>query len=210
MRKLTATLVAGLVAFAAFGAAQAARSSGARKTAICHRTKSNAAGKVYVRLRVTKAQLKGHKKHAADIIPAPARCPRTALSPTSGGTELTATMTGLTEVPVGDPDGTGTATIRLIRNAGIACFTLSVSRIQLPATASHIHKAPVGQAGNVVVPLTPAPDSTGASKGCVSVLTAGAVDRALVNAILATPEDYYANVHTSDHARGAVRGQHSG
>jgi hypothetical protein len=210
MHKLTATLVAALVALAAFGAAQAARRTTSKRTAICHRTRSNAPGKAYVRIRVSKSVLKAHLKHAADIIPAPAKCPRTPLSPTSGGTELTAAMTGLTEVPVGDPDGTGSASIRLIRNAGIACFTLTVSNIQLPATASHIHKAPVGQAGNVVIPLTPAPDSSGSSKGCVSVLTAGKVDRALVNAILDTPSDYYVNVHTSDHPAGAVRGQLTG
>jgi CHRD domain len=210
MRKVVALLVAAAAALAAFGVAQAAQSGASKRTAICHRTKSNAAGKAYKRLLVSKAVLRGHRRHAADIIPAPARCPRLALTPTQGGTELTATMTGVAEVPLGDPDGTGTASIRLIRNAGIACFTLTVRNIQLPATASHIHKAPLGQAGAVVIPLTPAPDANGSSKGCVPVVTEGKVDRALVNAILATASDYYVNVHTNDHPAGAVRGQLSG
>jgi hypothetical protein len=75
-----------------------------------------------------------------------------------------------------------------------------VSNILLPATAAHIHQAPAGVAGPVVVPL-PTPDASGMAKGCITV------QRSLVEAILANPAGYYANVHTTDFPAGAIRGQ---
>src|SRR5881397_3997122 len=87
---------------------------------------------------------------------------------------LTTTMTGAAEVPgPGAPHGFGTAIITLRPAAGQICFVLQVSGITLPATAAHIHVAPVGVPGPVVVPLAP-PDASGISHGCV------AVDRALI------------------------------
>ena len=55
-----------------------------RTVTICHRTGSKTTP--YVRLRVSGNVLRTHVKHAADIIPAPAGgCPKTLLTPTSGG-----------------------------------------------------------------------------------------------------------------------------
>ena len=117
-----------------------------------------------------------------------------------GGRKFTTAMTGAAEVPgPGDPDGTGTA--RIIVNHGPAriCFELVVSNIA-PATASHIHRAPVGVAGGVVVPLVP-PPTDGDSSGCVDV------DKALAKEILKYPDRFYVNVHNADFPAGAVRGQ---
>jgi hypothetical protein len=61
---------------------------------------------------------------------------------------------GVNEVPNGDHDGRGSATV-IIPNAGDSgklCFAILVLGIGKP-TAAHIHKAPVGKAGPVVVPL---------------------------------------------------------
>lgn len=119
-----------------------------------------------------------------------------------GGRLLTTTLTGDQEVPgPGDPDGTGTAIITLNSGQGEVCFEISVSDITLPATAAHIHQAPAGEAGDIVVTLTP-PDESGTSSGCVT-----GVDRALVKDIRKNPAGYYVNVHTSDFPSGAIRGQ---
>ena len=76
-----------------------------------------------------------------------------------------------------------------------------LSRITLPTTGAHIHKAPVTDPGPIVIPLS-APDATGVSGGCATA------DRALLVDILANPDDYYVNVHTlPDYGPGAVRGQ---
>jgi hypothetical protein len=80
---------------------------------------------------------------------------------------------------------------------------LLLDKITLPAAAAHIHFAPIGRAGDVVVPL-PAPDAEGHAHGCV------AVERVLANQILTTPANFYVNVHTSDFPAGAVRGQLTG
>src|SRR6266542_5664555 len=87
-----------------------------------------------------------------------------------GGRKFTTTLTGAAEVPgPGDPDGSGTAMLELNPGTGQVCWEIQVSDITLPAIAAHIHKAPVGVAGPVVVPLfPPVPDASGFSSGCMS------------------------------------------
>ena len=120
----------------------------------------------------------------------------------AGGRPFTTTLTGAAEVPgPGDPDGSGTASLTLNPGLGEVCWDIDVSGVALPATAAHIHSAPAGQPGPVVVPLS-APDATGHSSGC-----AEDVSRELILAILQNPEQYYVNVHTTEYPAGALRGQ---
>jgi hypothetical protein len=119
-----------------------------------------------------------------------------------GGRPFTTTLTGAAEVPgPGDPDGSGTASLRLNPGQGEVCFELTVTGIA-PATAAHIHVAPAGVAGPVVVPLTP--PTSGSSSGCVSA------SRELLLAIIQEPEAYYVNVHNAEFPAGALRGQLEG
>ncbi len=120
--------------------------------------------------------------------------------PQSFGVGLTATMSGSTEVPPGDPDGTGTALIRLNAAEGLVCFELHASNVD-PLVAAHIHKGAAGVAGPVVVTLVPPSPTTGISKGCVQA------DSTLIQDIIANPSQYYANVHNAAFAAGAIRGQ---
>lgn len=120
----------------------------------------------------------------------------------NSGKPFTVALEGEVEVPVpGDPDGTGTATIRINPGQGQLCYSLRVSGIA-PATAAHIHEAPAGSAGPVVVGLQ-AP-SNGSSSGCV------AIDREEALDIIRSPEDYYVNVHNAEFPGGALRGQLGG
>ena len=118
-----------------------------------------------------------------------------------GGRPLSAIMIGSEEVPPGDPDGIGVAELTFNPGLNEVCWHISVMNIALPATAAHIHRAPAGVAGPVVVPLSP-PDSSGMSSGC----RAG-VDRDLILDIMHNPQEYYVNVHNADYPAGAVRGQ---
>src|SRR5687767_5666307 len=116
-----------------------------------------------------------------------------------GGRKFTTSLTGAAEVPgPGDPDGSGTATITLNHGQGEVCWELTVSNIA-PATAAHIHVAPAGVAGPVVVPLSP--PTSGTSSGCANA------DRDLIKAIIQNPEQYYVNVHNAEFPAGALRGQ---
>jgi hypothetical protein len=118
-----------------------------------------------------------------------------------GGRSFSTELTGAAEVPdPGDPDGSGTATITVNPGQEEVCWTIEAEGIQLPATGAHIHEGAVGEAGDVVVPLTP-PDESGFSSGCAEVSREVALD------ILKNPENYYINVHTTDFPNGAIRGQ---
>jgi hypothetical protein len=116
-----------------------------------------------------------------------------------GGRPLSATLSGPVEVPPGDPAGTGTATFQVNVGQGQICYSLSVQHLHGTITAAHIHVAPAGKAGPVVVPLK-APVG-GTSSGCASV------KRDLAKNILMHPAAYYVNVHTAVFPAGAVRGQ---
>jgi CHRD domain len=124
----------------------------------------------------------------------------TTTATAAGGRTLVTQMTGTAEVPLGDPDGTGTASVAVNPGLNMVCWEIAVQNITLPATGAHIHIAPVGVAGPVVVPLSP-PDASGTSSGCATV------DRMLAVAIVANPAAYYVNVHNADFPSGAVRGQ---
>jgi glucose/arabinose dehydrogenase len=121
-----------------------------------------------------------------------------------GGRPFSVVLSGAEEAPgPGDPDGSGRASLRINPGQQRICFQIRVSDITLPATAAHIHEAPVGQPGPVVVGLTP-PNANGASEGCVTA------KQEIIVAILENPANYYVNVHTSDFPAGAVRGQLAG
>lgn len=117
-----------------------------------------------------------------------------------GGAPLSTDMTGAQEAPgPGDPDGFGRAELTFNPGQREVCFTLTAENIA-PAAASHIHIAPAGTPGPIVVPLVPPTD--GSSSGCVED-----VDRSLILDILRNPEEYYVNVHNADFPPGAIRGQ---
>jgi hypothetical protein len=94
--------------------------------------------------------------------------------------------------------GTGSASLRVNPGQGEVCYTLRVSGIA-PATAAHIHVAPAGSAGGVVVEL--AAPTNGTSSGCAEI------SRQLAKALIKTPENYYVNVHNAEFMAGALRGQ---
>ena len=107
---------------------------------------------------------------------------------------LHATLSGKAETPKGDPDGSGTAEIKITGTK--VCWEIHATRVGT-LLAAHIHKGGAGVSGPVVVPL----GKTYKSKGCTTAPSSVAA------AILKSPGAYYVNVHNAKYPGGALRGQ---
>jgi hypothetical protein len=115
---------------------------------------------------------------------------------------LEAKLSGSQETaPGGDPNGTGTAKLRLNRESRRVCFTIRVNNID-GVVAAHIHRGAKGVAGDIEVELIGAPESGERFTGCTN-----GVKRSLIREMLRRPRRFYVNVHTGDFPGGAVRGQ---
>ncbi|HZR96335.1 MAG TPA: CHRD domain-containing protein [Gaiellaceae bacterium] len=99
-----------------------------------------------------------------------------------------------------EPNATGSAVVRIRKDAGLVCYRLTAQNITLPAVAAHIHRGAAGVNGPVVVPFT-APQANGTSDGCAQA------QPSLIDEILANPAGFYVNVHTQEHPAGAIRAQ---
>ena len=189
-------LVTVVILAATGGAVRASTERAALTVPVCQRTRSDA--RPYLRVVVrTRTQLRAHLARHADIVPARGACPRVAVTPTTGGRALTANLSGADEKPSGDPDGLGIASVRSLPGLGQLCYQLTVSRIELPASAARIQ---IASTGKTVVALRAPDAATGVSSGCPNV------SRVLVRAILARPAAYVLNVTTRDYPAGAIRG----
>jgi len=107
---------------------------------------------------------------------------------------LHATLIGKAETPKGDPDGRGTAEVKITGRK--VCWEIKVSKVQR-IVAAHIHKGGPGVAGPVVVPF----GKVFKAKGCTTTTAA------IAAAIEKHPAAYYVNVHNAKYPGGALRGQ---
>jgi CHRD domain-containing protein len=129
----------------------------------------------------------------------------------AGGRTFDVMLSSAVEVPAPNDAATGTA--RLSINPGLkqVCYDISWESVA-PGTGgitvqhSHIHIAPVGSPGPILVPLFMNLGSTavnGSTSGCVtSDLTSSELA-----AILSKPGGYYVNVHSALNPPGAIRAQ---
>jgi Cu/Zn superoxide dismutase len=100
---------------------------------------------------------------------------------------------------------TGHAQIK-VWNDGTITYKAQVMNMNRETfVASHIHQAPVGVAGPVVVPLFtgPATSATHIKLGGVATPNAGVTGAGLCR----NPSTFYVNFHTTAFAAGAIRGQ---
>ena len=102
----------------------------------------------------------------------------------------------------GDPDAVGQVILVVIPSADKVCFAARWTDVNGTVVAAHIHLGPVGAPGPVVVPLFSGSFAgTDQTRGCVSAM-------GFADDIVASPEDYYVNIHsTPDYPGGAIRAQ---
>jgi hypothetical protein len=127
---------------------------------------------------------------------------------------LTTSLNGQEEVDAsgtpgqGDLDARGVAVVEINTWTDEICWKILVKGIQLPAAAAHIHQAPAGVNGPIVVDFTaPTAGSSlllqrlniGFARGCVT--------SSFADAIGTNPSGFYVNVHNGEFPPGAVRGQ---
>ena len=112
---------------------------------------------------------------------------------------LTIALSGGAEVPgPGDPDGSGTAELKLNLETGEVCYTITTKDIG-PPTAAHVHAGVAGKSGSPKITLNKAEDGT--FRGCLNA------DKELLKDIKTNAGHYYLNVHNAEFPNGAVRGQ---
>ncbi len=114
------------------------------------------------------------------------------------GRPLDAALAAENETDGGDVGASGHAWVRLNQGQNQVCFAIEANGLTTPAVAAHIHKAPAGVNGGVVVNFDVA--NNGLS-GCVEA------SKELIKDIRQSPWDYYVNVHNPTKPGGAVRGQ---
>jgi hypothetical protein len=101
----------------------------------------------------------------------------------------------------GDPDALGGMILILNPTMDTVCFLTRWTDIDGTVVAAHIHLAPAGVPGGVVVPLFAGSfESSDQLRGCVSA-------NGLADDILADPGAYYVNIHSTVYPAGAIRAQ---
>ena len=118
----------------------------------------------------------------------------------AGGRPLSADLSSSNEVDAPIMTGaTGTANVTLNQGQREICVDISTSGLSGTPVAGHIHEAPAGSNGGVVLNL-------GVNSEQFSAC-AQDVDRDLIKAIRQHPENYYINIHTVLVPSGEIRGQ---
>ena len=133
-----------------------------------------------------------------------------ALTPASAATGVyRLTLTGDQEATptcsppavCGDPDAVGAAILIVNPVRGTVCFLSRWAGIDGTVVAAHIHLAPEGVPGGVVVPLFAGTfDGSDKTRGCVSA-------NGLADDIIGDPSAYYINIHSTVYQPGAIRAQ---
>ena len=132
---------------------------------------------------------------------APAKNPKGTLCVLHAKLSAKSETTGSTSVAKGH------TTIKVRASGTIEFKTKILNKAHETFVAGHIHQAPVGVAGSIVVPLFVAPSAPTSARQIkqhgVATPNAGTTGAALC----ANPSAYYVNYHTTAFPGGAIRGQ---
>jgi len=120
---------------------------------------------------------------------------------------LHAKLAAKNETPATTSAAKGHTLIKVRTNGTIEFKTHILNKARETFAAGHIHQAPVGVPGPIVVPLfvspTPATNARHIKQSGVATPNAGTTGAALCT----NPSAYYVNYHTTAFTGGAIRGQ---
>ncbi|MCA8954264.1 MAG: CHRD domain-containing protein [Planctomycetes bacterium] len=111
------------------------------------------------------------------------------------GSNYTAALDGSQEVPPVATSGTASASLQIDRN-GVANLTVSFANLSSAPVSGHVHFAPIGSNGPIVVLLT----LSGGKYVATFTPTAGQLAQLQAG-------DWYVNLHTATFPGGEIRGQ---
>eukprot|EP00611_Tribonema_gayanum_P022056 TRINITY_DN4363_c0_g2_i1.p1 TRINITY_DN4363_c0_g2~~TRINITY_DN4363_c0_g2_i1.p1 ORF type:complete len:858 (+),score=211.29 TRINITY_DN4363_c0_g2_i1:225-2798(+) len=104
---------------------------------------------------------------------------------------------------LGDPVATGTAALQLVNHHLCYVITSDLDVVNCATVAGHVHQGAVGAVGEKVAILFDAGLGTAQNRfaGCVYAAQGRFAQ------VLAAPENFYVNIHTTCYPDGAIRGQ---
>ena len=111
-----------------------------------------------------------------------------------------ADLIGANETPPNASPAVGACDGTLDKATGDIAVSCAYQDLLGPRTASHIHRAPAGVAGPVIIPLSGAGPASGAIGPVLGVLSAADVDLAKIQGL-------YINIHSTVFPGGEIRGQ---
>jgi CHRD domain len=114
---------------------------------------------------------------------------------------VTGSGSGADEAPdPGEEGATIEADMTIDTESGAITYTVTLAGNSEDAAAAHIHRAPPGEAGDVVVPLDHAAINAGEEASATA-------DPALAAEIATSPGEFYVNVHSASFPGGFARAQ---
>jgi hypothetical protein len=127
-------------------------------------------------------------------------CNKDNSTPTSVSVGFNATLDAAQETPPTGESGTGTCVVTYDTVTNELKYTLTWDGLTGVPTAMHFHKADIGVAGGVEIPIN------GFAASVSGTLTSSAqVDQDDEHDLL--EEKFYVNIHTAAHPGGEIRGQ---
>ncbi len=124
-------------------------------------------------------------------------------TPMSGAEECNTSVTP-TVCGVGDPNGSATGSITVNVGQDRVCWEFTNVANVDPVNRGHIHRAPAGSNGGIVVDFfNVAAGTQGPLTGC----TTTPLGKDLLKDIIQNPSAFYLNLHNAAFPAGAVRGQ---
>jgi CHRD domain-containing protein len=154
---------------------------------------------------------------AASMIGAPGLAGTAGAS--DGGRTFQIALSGANEVPTNVHGNADRGSVTLTFNLGQRTVCWQFGELTLTAGEAlphigHIHEAPAGVAGGVVLTLFGAPPNTGGvntppapTAYPTDTVCLENVSRELLINIFSDPTQYYVNLHNTTHGSGVVRGQ---